>query len=120
MGVLVLYCAIISPFYIAFDHLLHIETETGDGLGLNSLSMTDLCVDGLFLMDVMMNFVLMYVDDAGELVYDHWTIVKRYLFSWFLPDFISSVPWSLMFNTISVGALKLLRFGRFAKIFKLL
>ena len=57
---------------------------------------TDIVMDTLFIIDVILNFFTAYEDDNGELISDHKKIVVAYLKSWFLIDFLSSIPISLI------------------------
>jgi hypothetical protein len=67
---------------------------------------------------------------GGELVeYDRWEVAKAYLFSWFLLDIVSGIPFALIDRIMGSGgsggalkamkSLKLLRFLKLGRLFKL-
>jgi len=67
---------------------------------------------------------------GGDLVeYDRWEVAKAYLFSWFLLDIVSGIPFALIDRIMGTGgsggalkamkSLKLLRFLKLGRLFKL-
>mmetsp|Transcript_101393 Transcript_101393/g.180259 ORF Transcript_101393/g.180259 Transcript_101393/m.180259 type:complete len:749 (-) Transcript_101393:59-2305(-) len=86
------------------------------------LSDLDTASDILFLTDVVLNFRTTYIDKDDRIVSNGKKMALAYLKTWFLLDFVSSVPW----ETVSAGVLpdlqsaKLLKMGKIAKVFKLL
>eukprot|EP00736_Rhodelphis_marinus_P009441 Rmarinus@m.25663 len=120
--VLLLYCAIMIPFQVAFDEMIS-ENETAWTI----IFTCDLLVDFFFLLDVLLNFRTTYYRQ-GEVIDDPKLIAKHYLSGWFTLDFVTSLPVGLLVEIIdpadsSLAFLrfpKLLRFMKLAKLIRLL
>jgi hypothetical protein len=54
-------------------------------------------VDMYFYIDIMLNFRTSYKDKYNNDIYDVGKIMNRYFTGMFLIDFISSIPWSILF-----------------------
>ena len=80
---LLLYTAIVTPFVVVFI----------DNPPL-PLFIWELIIDGLFMIDIIINFFTPYYDE-GILIKDKWKIAKNYLKSWFLIDLIACIPFNL-------------------------
>ena len=87
MLILVLFQAIIVPPRIAFEE----QTPW-------SWQVADYIMDGLFMIDIVVNFITVLENDVGELITDRKKIAIAYLKGWFWIDFISCAPIDLMFN----------------------
>eukprot|EP00931_Biecheleriopsis_adriatica_P078205 TRINITY_DN51668_c0_g1_i1.p1 TRINITY_DN51668_c0_g1~~TRINITY_DN51668_c0_g1_i1.p1 ORF type:complete len:788 (+),score=133.85 TRINITY_DN51668_c0_g1_i1:290-2365(+) len=89
---------------------------------VSRLSDIDRVSDALFLTDVLLNFRTTYINKDDQLVKSGRKMALHYLKTWFVLDFVSSVPW----DTVTAGVLpnlqsaKLLKVGKIAKVFKLL
>ena len=84
-------------------------------------------VDLVFYIDIVCNFRTVYTDKFNETVKDVNKITKQYVTSLFFTDFISSVPWHLLFignsnsyKTVKalVNCLKLFRIIKLAPVFE--
>lgn len=73
-----LYSIIICPLSIAFD--------INDKLAL--------FIDGLFIIDLILNFWMGYYDNEENLIVTPKKIVFNYIFGWFWVDLISSIPFN--------------------------
>jgi len=88
----------------------------------DELSTMDRVFDLVFCVDVVLNFRTSFVDSDEYTILDGREIGCRYLKTWFLLDFMSSVP----FDWLTAGLLpsfqpaKLLKMGKVAKVMKLL
>jgi len=88
----------------------------------DALDTVDRVFDMIFCVDVVLNFRTSYCDRDETIVVDGCQIAKKYLKSWFLLDFVSSVP----FDMITAGIMpnltpaRLLKIGKIAKVMKLL
>jgi hypothetical protein len=93
----------------------------GEGCS-EALKHADLTVDCLFILDVCLNFRTTFVNKNMEVVDRAVPIACKYLKSWFLLDFLSSVPFDLITAGILPGLqpVKLLKFGKVMKVLKLL
>ena len=57
---------------------------------------TELVIDFLFMLDILVNFNSAYYDTNGNLVKDRKTIVISYIRTWFLIDFVASFPFDFI------------------------
>ena len=105
-----LLCAIFFPIQIGFN-----LQESA-----NLTFYLDYLLDGIFFVDVMVNFNTAFLDKSTNLfVYDHKKIAARYLRLWFWIDIVSCVPiGSSSYGFI--GASRLLRLLKLVKLVKLL
>ena len=55
-----------------------------------TLAILDLCIDAVFLIDVVRNFFSAYITDDEVVVFDHAQVSKHYVSTWCLPDLILS------------------------------
>jgi CRP-like cAMP-binding protein len=114
LALIIIYTLIMTPVDMAFydKELVH-----GDGL--------ELVLDGIFFCDLLLSFRTTYASEfEGALLLDQSQIAWRYLQSWFLVDFVSSVPFTVLFgdglkSVKLIKALRLFRLMKLARIFKL-
>jgi hypothetical protein len=121
MTLLMVYCAITIPYFIAFEQI-------------DALRWTDVVVDVMFFFDIVFSFVTAYVKYEAELDYQLEislrVLAKRYARGWLLFDLIGTIPFTEIMRDTVVGAdsyprlikvvrilrlLKLLRLSRFGK-----
>ncbi|XP_061776222.1 potassium/sodium hyperpolarization-activated cyclic nucleotide-gated channel 2-like [Nerophis ophidion] len=84
--------------------------------------------DTFFLMDLVLNFRTgIIIEDNSDIILDPETIKKKYLKTWFIVDFISSIPVDYIFLIVERGmdsevykTARALRIVRFTKILSLL
>lgn len=84
--------------------------------------------DTFFLMDLVLNFRTgIIIEDNSDIILDPKTIKKKYLKTWFIVDFISSIPVDYIFLIVEKGidsevykTARALRIVRFTKILSLL
>ncbi|KAG7457694.1 hypothetical protein MATL_G00230030 [Megalops atlanticus] len=85
--------------------------------------------DTLFLVDLVLNFRTGLVKEDTEIILDPLVIRSNYLKTWFLVDFVSSIPVDYIFLVVDLESLmvsdvirtaRALRIVRFAKILSLL
>ncbi|KAF6040258.1 hypothetical protein EB796_001472 [Bugula neritina] len=119
---LVLYTAIVTPYVAAFllskDHQARKSKFTDD-----PLTITDLIVDVLFILDIIINFRTTYVNKHDEVVSHHGKIAIHYFKGWFLIDMVAAIPFDLLlFNfesdetTTLIGLLKTARLLRLVRV----
>jgi Ca2+-binding EF-hand superfamily protein len=107
-----LYIAISLPFAIGFHRFM-------DKSSIDTLETIEFTMDCFFMADVLLNFRTSYIAFDGSHVKDGRDICWNYLRSWFLIDFISSVPFDKLGNAIpNLQPVKLLKVGRVAKALK--
>lgn len=78
---LLIYTATIMVFRICFEDIT-----------TNGWLVLDICVDILFLVDVILNFYMGYYDIHGYLIIEKKKIAMQYLKSWFTIDMIALIP----------------------------
>lgn len=106
---LLFYISMTMPFQLGFGE--HSALQTIDRI-----------FDIFFCFDVCLNFRTSFLDRDESIIFSGRKIACKYLKSWFLLDFLSSVP----FDLITAGLLpnltpaRLLKIGKIAKVMKLL
>jgi hypothetical protein len=120
---LILYSVIISPITIAFYYDVSYQFQ-----------IINVCIDFIFICDVIFNFLTPYQDKEGNLVTDLKQIAIRYLSSWLLLDLLSSLPFDIIGVYISYSGLnnieyssklqsllrisKIMRLGKWLKVIR--
>jgi hypothetical protein len=117
MSALLVYTAIIMPVRVAFYETVFFDAWT----------ILDLCVDGLFLVDVGVNCFQTYENKEGVMETKLKQILKNYLTGWFCVDIIACFPFSLIEygqnpnpNNTSGKYNQLVRLARVPRLYKLL
>jgi hypothetical protein len=80
-------------------------------------------LDMIFCCDIVVNFRTSYVEaESDTVIVNGLKIAKKYMKTWFLLDFFSSVPFDLITNGLmpSFQPMRLLKLGKIAKVMKLL
>lgn len=118
-----LYILVMQPLEIAYLERQYFREG-------QPLAVVARAVDVVFVVDVWVNFHTGYFNENDEQVLDKTKIVRRYLRSWFLLDFVSSMPPVVeiivvlaarrSFSTSSIQSAKILKIGRIFKIIKML
>jgi len=54
-------------------------------------------IDILFMVDIILNFVTPDFDDEDILIIDTKLLAINYIFGWFIPDLIATLPFELLF-----------------------
>lgn len=112
--VLLGYTMVITPLRLGFD--LPTDAES-------NLSYVSIVIDLIFIMDVVINFFTTYPHpQTGIPVKDRYKIAKRYLFSWFFLDLVSSIPFDLFTQDVNsdiTNTAKTFKTGKLLRLFKL-
>lgn len=113
---LLTYTALVMPFRLAFYEVVFWDSWTS----------LDFTMDGLFFIDVCINFFSIQVNGDGSLETNHGKIVKGYLMGWFALDLLACLPFSLLdmlqtstFDKTSNKYNNLLRLARLPRLYKL-
>ena len=113
MGILILWSVWAGPWKVAF--------VSDESLWSKAL---DYGMDIFFLIDIILNFRTGYYGLDGILVFSFGPIATRYLKSWFMVDFLSTVPIDLIVNylidTENASSLKSFKLARTFRLFRLL
>ncbi|XP_041424048.1 potassium voltage-gated channel subfamily H member 2 isoform X2 [Xenopus laevis] len=121
---LVIYTAIFTPYSAAF--LLGEQEEVDNeqcGYSCNPLSVVDLIVDIMFIIDILINFRTTYVNINEEVVSHPGKIAIHYFKGWFLIDMVAAIPFDLLIfgsgseeTTTLIGLLKTARLLRLVRV----
>lgn len=92
---LVIYTAIVTPYMAAF--LLSEQRRIADESRYSDpLTITDLIVDIMFIIDILINFRTTYVNKNDEVVSHPGKIAVHYFKGWFLIDVVAAIPFDLL------------------------
>lgn len=115
MMVLLVYTATVTPFEVGFLDIADL---------LHPLNIVNRVVDVLFLQDLFQQFMSpFYHAESGGWVIHHGRIARNYLTGWFVIDFVSILPFSLLgrlMDSEDLEQLKILRVIRLLRLAKLL
>ncbi|KAG1678597.1 hypothetical protein FOA52_012604 [Chlamydomonas sp. UWO 241] len=115
---LMVYVVIITPYLIAF------EISTTDMSA--PITIIDLSINSLFLLDVCLNFRTSYPDpEVGMMISDRKKVAVNYVWSapwpgWFWFDTLTSLPYDQMVNMKELSAAKSIKVLRIFRILRLL
>ncbi|TFJ95327.1 Potassium voltage-gated channel subfamily H member 6 [Platysternon megacephalum] len=94
---LVIYTAVFTPYSAAF--LLNEQEQDlrlTCGYSCSPLTVVDLLVDIMFLIDIVINFRTTYVNSNEEVVSHPGRIAIHYFKGWFLIDMVAAIPFDLL------------------------
>uniref|UniRef100_A0A8C5KFW5 Potassium voltage-gated channel, subfamily H (eag-related), member 6 n=1 Tax=Jaculus jaculus TaxID=51337 RepID=A0A8C5KFW5_JACJA len=121
---LVIYTAVFTPYSAAF--LLSDQDESQRvtcGYTCSPLTVVDLIVDIMFVVDIVINFRTTYVNTNDEVVSHPRRIAVHYFKGWFLIDMVAAIPFDLLIfrtgsdeTTTLIGLLKTARLLRLVRV----
>ena len=91
---LVLYTAVFTPYSAAF--LLDEHGDRACGYACDPLTVVDVMVDVLFIVDIVINFRTSYVNHNDEVVTGPCRVAKHYITGWFAVDLFAALPFDLL------------------------
>ncbi|XP_004405941.1 PREDICTED: potassium voltage-gated channel subfamily H member 6 isoform X3 [Odobenus rosmarus divergens] len=121
---LVIYTAVFTPYSAAFllsdqDESQHVDC----GYTCSPLTVVDLIVDIMFIVDIVINFRTTYVNTNDEVVSHPRRIAVHYFKGWFLIDMVAAIPFDLLIfrtgsdeTTTLIGLLKTARLLRLVRV----
>lgn len=92
---LVIYTAIFTPYMAAFL-LNENRRDKNESRYTDPLTITDLLVDVMFIIDILINFRTTYVNKNDEVVSHPGKIAIHYFKGWFLIDVVAAIPFDLL------------------------
>ncbi|MEE6514360.1 hypothetical protein FKM82_022399 [Ascaphus truei] len=110
------YVAVTVPYNVCF-------TGRDDSVSAaRSTIVSDIVVEMLFILDIILNFRTTYVSQSGQVVYDPRSICIHYLATWFFVDLIAALPFDLLyaFNVTVTSLVHLLKTVRLLRLLRLL
>ncbi|XP_072796178.1 voltage-gated inwardly rectifying potassium channel KCNH6 isoform X3 [Vicugna pacos] len=121
---LVIYTAVFTPYSAAFLLSDQDESQRGDcGYTCSPLTVVDLIVDIMFVVDIVINFRTTYVNTNDEVVSHPRRIAVHYFKGWFLIDMVAAIPFDLLIfrtgsdeTTTLIGLLKTARLLRLVRV----
>lgn len=94
---LVIYTAVFTPYSAAFLLSDQDESQRGAcGYTCSPLTVVDLIVDIMFVVDIVINFRTTYVNTNDEVVSHPRRIAVHYFKGWFLIDMVAAIPFDLL------------------------
>uniref|UniRef100_A0A8C9YTY8 Voltage-gated delayed rectifier potassium channel KCNH4 n=1 Tax=Sander lucioperca TaxID=283035 RepID=A0A8C9YTY8_SANLU len=114
------YVAVTVPYNVCFT-AVEIR-EDGASAARNPPSVSDILVEILFIIDIVLNFRTTFVSTSGQVVYDARCICIHYVTSWLFVDLIAALPFDLLYAfNISVNfGVHLLKTVRLLRLLRLL
>ncbi|KAK3568333.1 hypothetical protein QTP86_004228 [Hemibagrus guttatus] len=85
-------------------------------------SVSDILVEILFMLDIVLNFRTTFVSTSGQVVYDARSICVHYVTTWLFVDLIAALPFDLLyaFNVSVFFGVHLLKTVRLLRLLRLL
>ncbi|KAM9820862.1 voltage-gated delayed rectifier potassium channel KCNH8-like [Neosynchiropus ocellatus] len=113
------YVAVTVPYNVCFTAA---EMQDGGSAARSPPSVSDILVEILFIMDIVLNFRTTYVSTSGQVVYDARSICIHYVTSWLFVDLIAALPFDLLyaFNVSVNFGVHLLKTVRLLRLLRLL
>ncbi|XP_067088846.1 potassium voltage-gated channel subfamily H member 4a [Osmerus mordax] len=113
------YVAVTVPYNVCF--VSHDEDGDCDSSSRSTIG-SDIAVEMLFILDIILNFRTTYVSQSGQVVYDARSICLHYCTTWFFVDLIAALPFDLLyaFNITVTSLVHLLKTVRLLRLLRLL
>ncbi|KAM9843947.1 potassium voltage-gated channel subfamily H member 4a [Aulostomus maculatus] len=117
---------LLATFYVAvtvpYDVCFVSHNGGGDNHVSRSMIGSDIAVEMLFILDIILNFRTTYVSQSGQVVYDARSIYLHYCTTWFFVDLIAALPFDLLyaFNITVTSLVHLLKTVRLLRLLRLL
>ncbi|XP_029312538.1 potassium voltage-gated channel subfamily H member 4 [Cottoperca gobio] len=110
------YVAVTVPYNVSFTP--YDDTVTAG----RSTIVSDIVVEMLFIIDIILNFRTTYVSQSGQVVYEARSIWIHYATSWFFVDLVAALPFDLLyaFNITVTSLVHLLKTVRLLRLLRLL
>ncbi|XP_056262325.1 potassium voltage-gated channel subfamily H member 4a [Pseudoliparis swirei] len=114
------YVAVAVPYDICF--VSHEQGGDYPSRVARSTLGSDIVVEMLFILDIILNFRTTYVSQSGQVVYDARSIYLHYCTTWFFVDLIAALPFDLLyaFNITVTSLMHLLKTVRLLRLLRLL
>ncbi|XP_036400634.1 potassium voltage-gated channel subfamily H member 8 [Megalops cyprinoides] len=114
------YVAVTVPYNVCFS--VGGGRDEGGSNPRNPPSVSDILVEILFMLDIVLNFRTSYVSTSGQVVYDARSICVHYATTWLFVDLIAALPFDLLyaFNVSVNFGVHLLKTVRLLRLLRLL
>uniref|UniRef100_A0A3B4GD56 Voltage-gated delayed rectifier potassium channel KCNH4 n=1 Tax=Pundamilia nyererei TaxID=303518 RepID=A0A3B4GD56_9CICH len=118
---------LLATFYVAVTVPYNVCFTVGGGRDEGSASrsppsVSDILVEILFILDILLNFRTTFVSTSGQVVYDARSICVHYVTTWLFVDLIAALPFDLLyaFNVSVYFGVHLLKTVRLLRLLRLL
>uniref|UniRef100_A0A3P8U5L9 Voltage-gated delayed rectifier potassium channel KCNH4 n=1 Tax=Amphiprion percula TaxID=161767 RepID=A0A3P8U5L9_AMPPE len=120
---------LLATFYVAVTVPYNVCFTVGGGRDEGSSSaprsppsVSDILVEILFILDILLNFRTTFVSTSGQVVYDARSICVHYVTTWLFVDLIAALPFDLLyaFNVSVYFGVHLLKTVRLLRLLRLL
>uniref|UniRef100_A0A3B3RVH5 Voltage-gated delayed rectifier potassium channel KCNH4 n=1 Tax=Paramormyrops kingsleyae TaxID=1676925 RepID=A0A3B3RVH5_9TELE len=114
------YVAVTVPYNVCFTAVGGLNE--GIPASRSPPSVSDILVEILFMLDIVLNFRTTYVSSTGQVVYDARSICGHYATTWLFVDMIAALPFDLLyaFNVSVYFGVHLLKTVRLLRLLRLL
>uniref|UniRef100_A0A8C9Z852 Voltage-gated delayed rectifier potassium channel KCNH4 n=1 Tax=Sander lucioperca TaxID=283035 RepID=A0A8C9Z852_SANLU len=108
---------LLATFYVAVTVPYNVNTAPR-----SPPSVSDILVEILFILDILLNFRTTFVSTSGQVVYDARSICVHYVTTWLFVDLIAALPFDLLyaFNVSVYFGVHLLKTVRLLRLLRLL
>uniref|UniRef100_W5M9H8 Voltage-gated delayed rectifier potassium channel KCNH4 n=1 Tax=Lepisosteus oculatus TaxID=7918 RepID=W5M9H8_LEPOC len=89
------YVAVTVPYNVCFT--VAGGRDEGSSASRSPPSVSDILVEILFMLDIVLNFRTTYVSKSGQVVYDARSICVHYTTTWLFVDLIAALPFDLLY-----------------------
>ncbi|KAM9343420.1 voltage-gated delayed rectifier potassium channel KCNH8 [Pholidichthys leucotaenia] len=116
------YVAVTVPYNVCFTVGGGREEGSGGSAPRSPPSVSDILVEILFILDIVLNFRTTFVSTSGQVVYDARSICVHYVTTWLFVDLIAALPFDLLyaFNVSVYFGVHLLKTVRLLRLLRLL
>ncbi|KAM3859998.1 voltage-gated delayed rectifier potassium channel KCNH4 [Diretmus argenteus] len=110
------YVAVTVPYNVCFTPYEEIDTAA------RTTIVSDIAVEMLFILDIILNFRTTFVSQSGQVVYEARSICIHYATTWFFVDLVAALPFDLLyaFNITVTSLVHLLKTVRLLRLLRLL
>ncbi|XP_031729279.1 potassium voltage-gated channel subfamily H member 8 [Anarrhichthys ocellatus] len=115
------YVAVTVPYNVCFA-VVGGRDEGSSTAPRSPPSVSDILVEILFILDILLNFRTTFVSTSGQVVYDARSICVHYVTTWLFVDLIAALPFDLLyaFNISVYFGVHLLKTVRLLRLLRLL
>ncbi|RXN01655.1 Potassium voltage-gated channel subfamily H member 8 [Acipenser ruthenus] len=112
---------LLATFYVAVTVPYNVCFIGNDEL-TRSTTVSDIAVEILFIIDIILNFRTTYVSKSGQVIFEARLICIHYVTTWLIIDLIAALPFDLLyaFNVSVVSLVHLLKTIRLLRLLRLL
>ncbi|XP_047466052.1 potassium voltage-gated channel subfamily H member 4-like isoform X2 [Mugil cephalus] len=115
---------LLATFYVAVTVPYNVSFMPHDAIvtAARSTIVSDIVVEMLFIIDIILNFRTTYVSQSGQVVYESRSICIHYATTWFIVDMVAAFPFDLLyvFNITVTSLVHLLKTVRLLRLLRLL